>query len=115
MFHHEATIDTQLEPASMNGAYHLQSQNVMASNADCCTSSMHSVLASILRSAELLHTQGDARRAGAHGFQKQIINNCPRLIGSCLDVASPTRGRIAAAFNCSLSAGCTLPLNREIM
>ena len=27
------------------------------------------------------------------------------LIGSCLDLASPSRGRIVAASNCSLSAG----------
>ena len=29
---------------------------------------------------------------------------CLRLIGSCLDLASPTRGVNAAAFTCSLSA-----------
>ncbi len=38
---------------------------------------------------------------------------CPRLIGSCVDLASPTRGRMMAAFNCSLSAGRTLPLGRK--
>ena len=30
------------------------------------------------------------------------INTCPRLIGSCLDLARPTRDRILVAFN----AGC---------
>ena len=34
------------------------------------------------------------------------------MIGSRLDPASPTRGRIVAAFNCSLSAGRTLPSGR---
>ena len=29
----------------------------------------------------------------------------PRSIGACLDLASPTIGRIVAAFNCSLAAG----------
>ncbi len=33
--------------------------------------------------------------------------------GSCLDVASPTRGRIMVAFNCSLSARRTLLLGRK--
>ncbi len=28
---------------------------------------------------------------------------CPRLIRSCLDLASPTGGRIVASFDCSLS------------
>ena len=40
----------------------------------------------------------------------QILAPCPRLNGSCLDLASPTRGRHLAAFTCSLSAGRTLPL-----
>ncbi len=35
------------------------------------------------------------------------------LMGSCLDLASPSRGSLAAALNCSLSAGWTLPFGRE--
>ena len=38
---------------------------------------------------------------------------CPRLIGSRLELASPTRGRIVAVLDCSLSAGRTLPLGRK--
>jgi hypothetical protein len=34
----------------------------------------------------------------------------PWFIESCLDLASPTRGRNLAAINCRLSAGRTLPL-----
>jgi hypothetical protein len=41
--------------------------------------------------------QGGMRATGAKGFV-QGIRYCPRLIGSCLDLASPTRGRILAAF-----------------
>ncbi len=37
----------------------------------------------------------------------------PQLLGSCLYVASPTRDKIVAAFNCSLSAVHTLPLGRK--
>ena len=42
-----------------------------------------------------------------------ILRLGPRLIGSCLDLASPTRVatyRNFAAFTCSMSAGRTLPL-----
>jgi hypothetical protein len=40
-----------------------------------------------------------------------------RLTGSCLDLASPTRGRILAAFICSLSADapCLLPHGKGVM
>ena len=36
-----------------------------------------------------------------------------KSFGACLDLASPTRDRIVATFNCSLSAGRTLPLGRK--
>ncbi len=38
---------------------------------------------------------------------------CPGLIGSCLDLARPTRGRIVAAFHCSLFPGRSLPSGRK--
>ena len=38
-----------------------------------------------------------------------LVVTCPRLIGSCLDLASPRRGKKLAAFTCGLSAR-TLPL-----
>ncbi len=38
---------------------------------------------------------------------------CPQLIWSLLDPASPTRGRIVAAFYCRLSVERTLPLGRK--
>jgi hypothetical protein len=36
--------------------------------------------------------------APAGGGRYKCSALCPRLIGSCLDLASPTRGRILAAF-----------------
>ena len=35
---------------------------------------------------------------GIAELHKNTEHPCPRLIGSCLDLASPTKGRILAAF-----------------
>ena len=49
-------------------------------------------------SAKLIkHHVLNLRNAACWDYQL-ALRRCPRLIGSCLDLASPTRGRILAAF-----------------
>ena len=43
-------------------------------------------------------------------WAEHILSNCSPLIGSCLDLTSPTRGGVSAACNLQLVCRHTLPL-----
>ncbi len=62
--------------------------------------------------ASLLHVNRHSLKhiSPAGGGRHRSQTQCPRLIGSCLDLASPTRGRICGSLYLQLGCRSTLPL-----